>query len=188
MLFDNVFNSCKLLVHLHKTGIWATEILKNNMIFHIGFVYRQRLFSIVTGEQIKEKVFCHLILSILQTRSVKGNIARYHPERRWKVADETRLDDVQHYVHLGPVCKCAICRKSCPSTCSNQSVRVNVFSQLSHKKQLWFDITANSGLSFPNIFLISFLFFNFFTLTKNIALSIVIYEILFVWFFSASSI
>lgn len=32
MFFDNVFNSCKLLVQLHKTGIWATERLKNDWI------------------------------------------------------------------------------------------------------------------------------------------------------------
>lgn len=129
-------------------------------------------------------------MSILPTSSVRGNSARSHPARTLKVADKIRLDDVQHYVALGPVCKCAICRKSYRSRCSkcNQSVHVKVFFHLSHKKYLWFDITANFGLSSPNFFLISFNFFKFFTFIKNVALSIFLYEILFVWFFSAPSI
>ena len=115
----------------------------------------------MTNEQVKRKAFCHHIVSILQTSSVRGNVARSHPARICKVADEIRLDNVQHYVPLGPVCKCAIWRMSFRSTCSkcNQSVHVKLFSELSHRKQLWLDITANFGLSPPNFFLIFQVFY-----------------------------
>lgn len=142
----------------HQFMEWKVLLTSYCKFPEISFVYCRRLFSIMTNEQVKRKAFCHHIVSILQTSSVRGNVARSHPARICKVADEIRLDNVQHHVPLGPVCKCAIWRKSFRSTCSkcNQSVHVKVFSELSHRKQLWLDITANFGLSPPNLSSISF--------------------------------
>ena len=130
-LVDKVLYDCRSSIHGEK---WYWPFLVN--VLNISFVYCWKLFRIATGEQIEQKAFRRQIMNFLLRCSVQATPARSHPGRTYWVANEIRLDGVQHYPALGPVRKCAICKKYCRNTCSkcDQSLHVSVSFQLFHEK------------------------------------------------------
>ena len=131
-LVDRALSNFRSVIHGKK---WYWPLLVNAL--NIGFVYCRRLFRIIADDAVEQKTFRHHIVSILLRQFIRVTPARSLPAAKaFMVADEIRLDGVNHYPKSGPICKCTVCKKSCRNTCSkcNSSIHVNTCFQLFHEK------------------------------------------------------
>ena len=131
-LVDRALSDFRPSIHGKK---WYWPLVVNAL--NIAFVYSWRLFRIVAGESMEQKLYRRQIVSILLRRSVPVTPAiQLHAPTVYKVADEIRLDGHGHYPESGPIRKCAVCKKNCRNICGKckRSIHVKICFQEFHEK------------------------------------------------------